>query len=168
MNVGGPIFARLELGLIYRPPWAKMRSLTLLFCSEVAMTNQIEKLKQDFTDRYVVVEADVPELKRFEGHVGQVKTVNMSGRALVQFEAWNNIGWYDIEPEFLRVVPKPEAAAEKKEAKAAAPAAKAAPSPAKAAAPAAGERSSRRWKWPAFKARAKGAAPPSRPATTGG
>ena len=78
------------------------------------MFEQIEKLKQDFTDKYVVVDAGVPELARFEGHVGQVKTVNMSGRALVQFDAWSNIGWYDIEPEFLKVVPKPEAPPEGK------------------------------------------------------
>jgi hypothetical protein len=74
--------------------------------------DQIEKLKRDLTDRYVVVDASVPELMRFEGHVGQVKTVNMSGRALVQFDAWNNIGWYDIDVGFLKVVPKPEASAE--------------------------------------------------------
>ncbi len=73
------------------------------------MFDTIEKLKQEFTDKYVVVDASVPELTRFEGHVGQVKTVNMSGRALVQFDAWSNIGWYDIEPQHLKVVPKPEA-----------------------------------------------------------
>jgi len=84
----------------------------------------IEKLKQDLTDKYVVVDAHVPELARFEGHVGQVKTVNMNGRALVEFDAWSNIGWYDIEPSYLKVVPKPEptAAAGKPAAKAAAPA----------------------------------------------
>ncbi|MGD9719952.1 MAG: hypothetical protein AB7O59_01915 [Pirellulales bacterium] len=78
------------------------------------MLNQIEKLKKDYTDKYVVVDAGVPELARFAGYVGQVKTVNMSGRALVQFEAWNNIGWYDIDLGFLKVVPKPAAAAEGK------------------------------------------------------
>jgi hypothetical protein len=71
----------------------------------------IEQLKQDFTDKYVVVDAARPELKRFEGHVGQIKTVNMNGRALVQFDAWNNIGWYDIGLDYLKVVPKPEASA---------------------------------------------------------
>ena len=121
------------------------------------MTNQIEKLKQDYTDRYVVVDADVPELKRFEGYVGQVKTVNMSGRALVQFEAWSNIGWYDIEPDYLRIVPKPEAAAEKKEAKHAAPAkAPAAPAKAAAAAPAGEKKLS-----PLEMARMQGAAKPA-------
>ena len=82
------------------------------------MFDQIEKLKQELTDKYVVVNTDIPELKRFDGHVGQVKTVNMSGRALVEFNAWNNIGWYDIDTHSLRVVPKPEPAAEGKKAEA--------------------------------------------------
>src|SRR6185436_7920039 len=77
-------------------------------------------------------------LRRFHGLTGTVKTVNMSGRALVQFDGYNNIGWFDIDPVFLKVIdqplPKPEEKAPKKEAKAAP--AKAAP--AKPAAPAAG------------------------------
>jgi hypothetical protein len=60
----------------------------------------------------VVVAGGIPELARFEGHVGQVKTVNMSGRALVEFDCWANIGWYDIELDYLKVVPKPEPKAE--------------------------------------------------------
>lgn len=68
----------------------------------------IEKLKRDWTDKYVVVAEARPELRRFEGYTGQVKTVNMSGRALVQFDAWNNIGWYDIELGYLQQVPKPD------------------------------------------------------------
>ena len=43
---------------------------------------------------------------------GTIKTVNMSGRALVQFDANNNIGWFDIELDYLKVIdqplPKPE------------------------------------------------------------
>ncbi len=87
------------------------------------MFDQIEKLKQDYTDKYVQVVASAPELARFEGHVGQVKTINMNGRALVQFDAWNNIGWYDIELDYLQVVPKPEGttAAKQQDKKAAAP-----------------------------------------------
>jgi hypothetical protein len=95
------------------------------------MSSQVEKLKQDYTDKFVVVDPRVPELKRFDGYVGQVKTVNMSGRALVQFDAWSNIGWYDIDVGFLKVVPKPQVSESAKEhaAKPAAakPAAKAAP-----------------------------------------
>jgi hypothetical protein len=96
------------------------------------MFDQIEKLKQDYTDKYVVVDAGIPELARFAGHVGQVKTVNMSGRALVEFDAWSNIGWYDIEIDCLQVVPKPDPKAEapaKREAPAK-PVAKAAAAPA--------------------------------------
>jgi len=72
------------------------------------MFEAVEKLKRDYTDKYVVVDASRPELARFGGLTGQVKTVNMSGRALVQFDAWNNIAWYDIGLDFLKVVPKPE------------------------------------------------------------
>ena len=68
----------------------------------------IEKLKREYTDKYVVVDASRPELARFRDCTGQVKTVNMNGQALVQFDAWNNIGWYDIALDFLKVVPKPE------------------------------------------------------------
>ena len=72
------------------------------------MFDQIEKLKRDFTDKYVIVDAKLPELKRFRDQVGLVKTVNMSGRALVEFQDYiNNIGWYDIDLSFLKVVEKP-------------------------------------------------------------
>jgi hypothetical protein len=68
----------------------------------------IEKIKQDYTDKYVMVDPQRPELARFANAVGQVKTVNMSGRALVEFLDYHlNIGWYDIELEFLKVVDKP-------------------------------------------------------------
>jgi hypothetical protein len=96
----------------------------------------IEKLKRAFTDKYVVVDATRPELARFGHATGLVKTVNMNGRALVEFDQFDNTGWYDIELDFLKVVPKPEPkpAEAKKE-----PAAKAAPQKGseKAAAPAA-------------------------------
>jgi hypothetical protein len=76
----------------------------------------------------VVVEGNRPELRRFDGYTGQVKTVNMSGRALVQFDAWANIGWYDIELGYLQVVPKPDpATAGKKAETKAAPKAEAKP-----------------------------------------
>lgn len=97
----------------------------------------IEKLKQDFTDKYVVVDASRPELRRFEGMTGQVKTVNMNGRALVQFDGHANIGWYDIGLDFLKVVDKPvekKEAAEKPKPAAKAAEAKAPAAPAKPAA----------------------------------
>lgn len=73
------------------------------------MFDQIESLKQQYTDKYVVVDDARPELARFRGLPGQIKTINMSGRALVEFEAYNNIGWYDIALDFLKVVDKPPA-----------------------------------------------------------
>lgn len=77
----------------------------------------IEKLKSEFTDKYVTADAGRPELARFAGLTGQVKTVNMSGQALVQFEGRNNIAWYDIGLGFLTVVPKPEPKVDEKAAK---------------------------------------------------
>src|SRR3954471_10968237 len=68
----------------------------------------IEKLKREFTDKYVVVDAARPELSRFKNATGMIKTVNMNGRALVEFDQYDNIAWYDIELDFLKVVPKPE------------------------------------------------------------
>lgn len=101
------------------------------------MFEQIEKLKREFTDKYVVVDEGRPELSRFKGMTGLIKTVNMSGKALVRFDADNNIGWYDIGLDFLKVVPKPEPKPEdEKHAKKAAPAAKAEAAPKPAAAPA--------------------------------
>jgi hypothetical protein len=92
----------------------------------------IEKIKQDYTDKYVMVDPQRPELARFADVVGQVKTVNMSGRALVEFLDYHlNIGWYDIELEFLKVVDKP--LPKPKEEKKPAPKAEAKPAAAKEA-----------------------------------
>ncbi len=77
-----------------------------------------EKLKVDLTDKWVIVDANIPELRRFVGLSGKVKTVNMNCRALVEFDGPADIGWYDIDTTFLRVVdaPLPKAApAEKAE-----------------------------------------------------
>lgn len=60
-----------------------------------------EELKREWTDRFVTVRKGVAELRRFEGFVGQVRTVNMNGRALVEFGGSADIGWYDIDPQFL-------------------------------------------------------------------
>src|SRR6185369_17911707 len=72
----------------------------------------VERLKKQYTDKYVEVDGSVPELKRFQGLTGVVKTVNMGGRALVQFEHPVDISWYDIEPSYLKVVDKPAPKAE--------------------------------------------------------
>lgn len=97
--------------------------------------DQAEKLKRELTDKWVVVADGVPELRRFTDLTGQVKTVNMNCRALVEFDGPEDIGWYDIDPQFLTVVdgPRPKKKAEEK----AKPEAKAAPK-AVAAAPAGG------------------------------
>jgi hypothetical protein len=52
-----------------------------------------EELKRTWTDRLVMVKADKPELKRFEGKVGRVVTVNWSGKAIVDFA---DGAWYDM------------------------------------------------------------------------
>ena len=97
---------------------------------------QIEKVKQQYTDKYVQVDGDRAELARFKDLVGQVKTVNMSGRALVEFMDYHlNIGWFDIDLDYLKVVDKP-APKPKEEKKPAAK--KSAPKKAAAKKPAAG------------------------------
>ena len=73
----------------------------------------IEKLKQEFTDKFVVVDEGRPELRRFNGLTGTVKTVNMNGRALVEFDGHENIGWYDIEIDYLKVIDQPLAKKDK-------------------------------------------------------
>jgi hypothetical protein len=118
--------------------------------------DQIESLKQQYTDKYVVVDASRPELSRFRGLAGQIKTINMSGRALVEFDAYNNIGWYDIHLDFLKVVDKPPpkpAEEHAKPAKAATPA-----KPAAAAKPKAEAATGEKKLSPLEIARAQGAA----------
>lgn len=56
-------------------------------------------LKREWTDQLVEVTPDRPELRRFQGVVGRVVTVNHNNRAVVDFQ---DGGWYDIAPEYLR------------------------------------------------------------------
>ncbi len=65
-----------------------------------AATARHEVLKREWTDQYVMVNPDRPDLKRFAGIVGRVVTVNWGGKALVDFQ---DGGWYDISAsaEFL-------------------------------------------------------------------
>ncbi|MGH7137249.1 MAG: hypothetical protein ACREHD_16015, partial [Pirellulales bacterium] len=117
------------------------------------MFDQVESLKQQYTDKYVVVDETRPELSRFRGLAGQIKTVNMSGRALVEFEAYNNIAWYDIDLDFLKVVDKPPPKPAEEHAKPAKAAAKPAAAKPKAEPPAGEKKPS-----PVEMARAQGAA----------
>ncbi len=51
------------------------------------------RLKDEWTDQYVMVNEERLELKRFAGIVGRVVTVNFNGKAVVDFQ---DGGWYDI------------------------------------------------------------------------
>jgi hypothetical protein len=97
------------------------------------MFDVIERLKSAWTDKYVVIDSPAPELARFARTTGLVKTVNMNGRCLVEFDQFNNTGWYDIDPSALKIVPKPLPKPAEPKEKAAKPAAAAKPAPAKSA-----------------------------------
>lgn len=92
----------------------------------------VEQLKAQYTDKLVEVDPSIPELRRFKGLVGTVKTVNMNGRLLIQFDHPVDIGWYDIDPAYLRIVEgkaKPTAAAKPAEKVAESPPASASKGP---------------------------------------
>jgi hypothetical protein len=65
-----------------------------------------EALVQEWVDRYVEVKPERPELRRFQGIVGRVVTVNYNNKAVVDFQ---DGGWYDITPEFLQKLDPAEA-----------------------------------------------------------
>ena len=88
------------------------------------MFDVIERLKAEWTDKYVVIDSPAPELSRFAKTTGTVRAVNMNGRCLVEFDQFNNIAWYDIDPSHLKVVTEPLPKPEKREQARAAPAAK--------------------------------------------
>lgn len=67
-----------------------------------------EELKKQLTDQWVRVTSTTPELKRFANSIGQVRTVNMNCRALVEFFGDKDVSWYDIAPEFLEITDKPD------------------------------------------------------------
>jgi hypothetical protein len=70
------------------------------------LPERVEKLRLEYADQYVAVEGDLPRLARFKGKVGQVRTINVNGRALVEFE--DDRGRYDLELDYLKVVDKPK------------------------------------------------------------
>jgi hypothetical protein len=69
-----------------------------------------ETLKQEWTDQFVMVNPERPELKRFEGIIGRVVTINWNNKAIIDFQ---DGGWYDITPsaDFLRKIDPAEAKA---------------------------------------------------------
>ena len=74
----------------------------------IPVERRCEQLKQEWTDQYVEVNADRPELARFAGLVGRVVTVNFNSKAIVDFE---DGGWYDItaSEEYLKRLDPTEA-----------------------------------------------------------
>lgn len=60
---------------------------------DTAQANVLEAAKREWTDQYVLVNPERPELKRFEGVVGRVVTVNFNNKAIVDFQ---DGGWYDV------------------------------------------------------------------------
>jgi hypothetical protein len=71
---------------------------------------EYEALKREWTDQFVEVIGERPELKRFAGIVGRVITVNHNRKAVVDFQ---DGGWYDItaSTEFLKKLDLAEAKA---------------------------------------------------------
>jgi hypothetical protein len=69
-----------------------------------------EALKREWTDQFVEVNPERPELKRFAGVVGRVVTVNCNNKAVVDFQ---DGGWYDItaSTDYLRKLDPAEAKA---------------------------------------------------------
>ena len=55
--------------------------------------NIVEDLREAWTDKIVRANSSIPELKRFEGRIGRVVTVNWCGKAIVDF---SDGAWYDI------------------------------------------------------------------------
>jgi hypothetical protein len=78
--------------------------------------DRTEQLKREWTDQYVEVNPERPELKRFVGIVGRVVTVNFNNKAIVDFQ---DGAWYDItaSPEYLKKL-DPAQAKDKYDAKA--------------------------------------------------
>jgi hypothetical protein len=58
-----------------------------------------DDLKREWTDQFVEVSLERPELLRFKDIVGRVITVNHNNKAVVDFQ---DGGWYDIAPDYLK------------------------------------------------------------------
>lgn len=77
---------------------------------DVLPNEEVEALRRDWTDQYVRVNAERPELSRFADIIGRVVTVNWNGKALIDFQ---DGGWYDItaSTQYLHKVDAEEAKA---------------------------------------------------------
>jgi hypothetical protein len=75
---------------------------------DVVSAEQLDRLKGEWTDKFVRARTERGELKRFQGRVGKVITVNWNGNALVDF---SDGAWYDIPAasDWLEIVPAEEA-----------------------------------------------------------
>jgi len=73
----------------------------------------VDDLQRKWTDQYILVKPERPELQRFAGIIGRVVTVNFNGKAVIDFQ---DGGWYDItaSSEFLTKVDPAEAQAKYK------------------------------------------------------
>src|SRR5262245_19220105 len=79
-------FRRIRLSMVEAIEFvAASRNCRLRSCNSMSI-DLAEKLKEKLTDKFVVVDDKVPELKRFANWTGKVKTVNMNCRALVEFD----------------------------------------------------------------------------------
>ncbi len=56
-------------------------------------TTEVEALKDEWTDQFVRVTGNRPELAHFDSMVGKVITVNFDGKAIIDFA---DGAWYDI------------------------------------------------------------------------
>jgi hypothetical protein len=72
--------------------------------------DRLEALREEWSDQFVRVNPDRPELKRFGDTIGRVVTVNWNGKAVIDFQ---DGGWYDItaSEQFLTRVDPAEAKA---------------------------------------------------------
>ena len=69
------------------------------------LPERIEKLKQEYTGKYVVIDTERPEFARLREVVGRVRTINYNGKALVEFDGSDRT-WHDLELDYLKVVDK--------------------------------------------------------------
>jgi len=92
----GPTLTETRFALVFRGLFAINNCVCFLRGEKAIMDpadQQYEELKRQWTDQFVEVNEERPELKRFEGIVGRVVTVNRNKKAVIDFQ---DGGWYDI------------------------------------------------------------------------